>query len=138
MPLFQYSPDNDTAKHAEQRADCHCLCPQVVSARQHLAGLNTHTSRHVACYSKQSGLTLLLALQDVEARRAEVRKYQTNPAYKKEVDDERRARKKAEASVHILCASCEWVASATQECSDAVSVQSVLSWQHSCLELCCC
>ena len=37
-------------------------------------------------------------LQDVEARRAEVRKYQTNPAYKKEVDDERRARKKAEVS----------------------------------------
>ncbi|DBA79664.1 TPA: hypothetical protein ACH3X1_008340 [Trebouxia sp. C0004] len=33
---------------------------------------------------------------DVEARRAEVRKYQTNPAYKKQVDDERRARKKAE------------------------------------------
>ena len=74
----------------------------------------------------------LLALQDVEARRAEVRKYQTNPAYKKEVDDERRARKKAEASVPILCASCEWVASVTQESSDVVSVQSVLSWQYSC------
>ena len=43
-----------------------------------------------------------MLLQDVEARRAEVRKYQTNPAYKKEVDDERRARKKAEVSTSVL------------------------------------
>ena len=37
-----------------------------------------------------------LWLQGVEARRAEVRKYAGDPAYKKKVDEERRAKKKAE------------------------------------------
>lgn len=62
-----------------------------------------------------------------------MRKYQTNPAYKKQVDDERRARKKAEASIYILCASSEWVASVTQERIDVVHVQSVLLRQIACL-----
>ena len=46
--------------------------------------------------SKQVGV-----MQDVEARRAEVRKYQSNPEYKKKVDDERRAKKKAEVMLML-------------------------------------
>ena len=41
----------------------------------------------------------MMSLQDVDARRAEVRKYNSDPAYKKKVDDERRARKKAEVGM---------------------------------------
>ena len=37
-----------------------------------------------------------LNLQGVDARRAEVRKYAGDPAYKKKIDEERRAKKKAE------------------------------------------
>ena len=39
--------------------------------------------------------------QDVEARRAEVRKYAGDPVYKKKVDEERRARKKKEVKQHL-------------------------------------
>lgn len=42
--------------------------------------------------------------QDVQARRAEVRKYAGDPAYKKKVDEERRARKKAE--VRPIATAC--------------------------------
>lgn len=40
-------------------------------------------------------------MQDVEARRAEVRKYAGDPVYKKKVDEERRARKKKEVKQQL-------------------------------------
>ena len=68
---------------AQFNISCACWCNDQVLAAflEHLLWINSQ---------------LTPIVKDVNARRAEVRKYQTNPAYKKKVDDERRAKKKAE------------------------------------------
>ena len=57
-------------------------------------------------------------LQEVKARRAEVKKYSTDPVYKKKIDDERRRKKEAEVQHDYLLAQTTCMQTPSQAHAD--------------------
>ena len=59
---------------------------------------------HASGTCRKAGAQTCCHLQEVKARRAEVKKYSTDPVYKKKIDDERRKKKEAEVNITALIA----------------------------------